>query len=309
MTTPTRDVPEEPHRGTAHPVARAPAAQQGGTTEERFAADGSTLFAFGAVALAAVALIVTGVIAVRSGGDDAASGAATEGGAAAEPVDLDPIDLDDGAVADPAIDVDVLMERAAAAMADVPSVEFRLQRDGSPVFIDQFEEIALDSLRGQFTVPTKAQAELTVTIDESLSTKIAAVAIDDEIWISNPVTGDFETLPVGYDIDPSRFFDPQGGWQPLIANLQDVELVGIEDRGGDRYHVRGRAVAADVRSITVGLVRDQDIPVDFWIHPSTALVTSAEFTTVVNGDDAFWALDLDNYGDDFTIVRPENVRG
>lgn len=270
---------------------------------DRRANDGSGLFAFGAVALAAVALLVTAVVTVRSGGDRASSltSAADRGG-------VQPIDLDDGAVADPAIDVDVLMERAAAAMADVTSVEFRLQRDGAPVFIDQFEEIALDSLRGQFAVPTKAQAELTVTIDESLSTKIAAIAIDDEVWISNPVTGDFETLPVGYDIDPSRFFDPQDGWQPLIANLQDVELVGIEDRGGDRYHVRGRAAAADVRNITVDLVRDQDVPVDFWIHPATALVTSAGFTTIVNGDDALWTLDLDNYGDEFAITPPENVR-
>lgn len=272
-------------------------------TSGRNASDGSTLFAFGAVALAAVALLVTAVVTVRSGSDGGTHAGPTADGGGAEPVDLD-----DGAVADPAIDVAVLMERAAAAMADVTSVEFRLQRDGSPVFIDQFEEIALDSLRGQFTVPTKAQAELTVTIDESLSTKIAAIAIDDEVWISNPVTGDFETLPLGYDIDPSRFFDPQDGWQPLIANLQDVEVVGIEDRGGDRYHVRGRAEAADVRNITVDLVRDQDVPVDFWIHPATALVTSAEFTTIVNGDDAFWALDLDNYGDDFTITPPENVR-
>jgi len=274
---------------------------------DRSATDRSTLFAFGAVTLAAIALLVTVVVSVTSDGDDRSAAGST--GAVTDVAAADPVDLDDGAVADPSVDVDALMSRTAEAMAGVTSVEFRLQRDGAGIFIDQFEEIALDSLRGQFTVPTKAQAELTVTIDESLSTKIAAVAIDDEVWISNPVTGDFETLPVGYDIDPSRFFDPQDGWQPLIANLQGVELVGIENRGGDRYHVRGRASAADVRNITVGLIRDQDVPVDFWIHPSTALVTSAEFTTVVYGEDALWALDLDNYGDDFTIVRPENVRG
>ncbi len=271
---------------------------------DRSAIDRSTMFAFGAVALAAIALLVTVVISVTTDDDDRSTAGPT--GAVADVGT--PVDLDDGAVADSSVDVDALMSRTAEAMAGVTSVEFRLQRDGAGIFIDQFEEIALDSLRGQFTVPTKAQAELTVTIDESLSTKIAAVAIDEEVWISNPVTGDFETLPAGYDIDPSRFFDPQDGWQPLIANLQGVELVGIEDRGGDRYHVRGRAAAADVQNITVGLIRDQDVPIDLWIHPSTALVTGAEFTTIIYGEDAFWALELDNYGDDFTIVPPENVR-
>ncbi len=129
------------------------------------------------------------------------------------------------------------------------------------------------------------------------------------MWISNPVTGDFETLPTGYDIDPSKFFDPAGGWQPLLANLFDVELVGIDDRGGERYHIRGTAPADEVRNITVGLVRDQDVPVELWIHPGTMLVTRAEFTTEIGGGESQWVLDLDRYGDRFTIAPPENVRG
>lgn len=263
--------------------------------------DGASLFATLAIALAAIALLTTAVIALRPGSDTRASSTDDDRG--------EPVDLDDGAVADPGVDAAALLQRSAAAMADVSSVEFRLQRDGAPVFIDQFEEIALDSLRGQFTVPTKAQAELTVTIDDNLTTKIGAVAIDTEVWISNPVTGDFETLPAGYDIDPSRFFDPENGWQPLIANLTNVELVDIADRGGDRYHVRGTAAADDVRNITVDLVRDQDVPVDFWIHPTTGLVTAAEFTTTIDDAEARWVLELDNYGDDFTIDPPENIRG
>jgi hypothetical protein len=263
-------------------------------------ADRSSLFAAGALICAAVGLVVTMVVALRSGSDSPA--AATEGSGTQ-------VDVDDGAIADPDIDPTALMPRSATAMAAVTSVEFRLDRDGAPVFIDQFDEIALDGLRGQFTVPTRARAELTVTIDDDLTTKIGAVAIDSEVWISNPVTGDFETLPAGYDIDPSRFFDPKDGWQPLIANLADVELIDIADRGGDRYHVRGTAAAADVRNITVGLVRDQDVPVDLWIHPTTALVTAAEFTTVIDGAEAHWVLELENFGAEFAIDPPDNVRG
>ncbi len=266
---------------------------------DRRRTDRASLFATGAIALAAVALIATIVIAVRSGDDASATVTA----------DAVVVDLDDGAVADPDVDAAALLQSSATAMASVTSVEFRLERDGAPVYIDQFEEIALDGLRGQFTVPTRAQAELTVTVNGNLPTKIGAVAIDSEVWISNPVTGDFETLPAGYDIDPSRFFDPENGWQPLIANLRDVELVGIDDRGGDRYHVRGIAGAEDVRNITVDLVRDQDVPVDFWIHPTTSLVTAAEFTTAIDGVDAEWMLEFDRYGESFTIEPPENVRG
>jgi len=174
--------------------------------------DATTTFAACAIGIAglAFALAIAGALGAFGGG-----GAATTDAAVAE------VETDDGAVADPAADPAEVVASAAAAMGEVTSVEFRLQRDGAPIFIDEFERIALDSLRGQFTVPTRAQAELSVTVNGNLATRLGAVAIDEEVWISNPVTGDFETLPAGYDIDPSRFFDPENGWRPLLATLQE----------------------------------------------------------------------------------------
>jgi lipoprotein LprG len=266
---------------------------------------GPVLFAELMIVVAASALVGVFAFAFRS----------TEPAAFADPGIDDPaagdgevVDLDDGAVADPDADPAEVVAASAAAMAEVTSVEFRLDRSGAPIYIDEFESLALDSLIGQFAIPTRARAQLTVTVDGNLTTEIGAVAIDDEVWISNPVTGDFETLPAGFDIDPSRFFDPEGGWQPLLANLRDVEMIGIDDRGGDRYHVRGIAPAEEVANITVGLVRDQDVPVDLWIHPGTSLVTRAEFETEIDGARSQWVLELGSYGESFTIRPPSNVR-
>ncbi|MCB0966554.1 MAG: LppX_LprAFG lipoprotein [Ilumatobacter sp.] len=265
--------------------------------------DGPVLFAELMLVAAATALVAVVAFAFRST-EPAVFADADDGGSG----DAEVVDLDDGAVADPDADVDEVVAAAAEAMGEVTSVEFRLDRDGAPIYIDEFESLALDSLIGQFTVPNQARAQLTVTVDGNLTTEIAAVAIDDEVWISNPVTGDFETLPPGFDIDPSRFFDPEDGWQPLLANLRDVELVGIDDRGGERYHVRGVAPASEVENITVGLVDGQDVPVDLWIHPGTHLVTHLEFSTTIDGADSQWVLDLDRYGESFTIRPPANVR-
>jgi len=268
---------------------------------DRRPTDASGVFAVVAVALAAIMLAVTA--AVAAGWIGAPTNQANQ--QLGDVPGTSP--NSDGATADRDADPDVVVQSAAEAMRAVTSVEFELERTGAPVFIDQFERIALDALRGQFTVPNQAQAELTVTVNGNLATKLGAIAIDAEVWISNPVTGDFETLPDGYDIDPSKFFDPENGWRPLLAELRNVELVGIEDRGGDRYHVRGIAPAAQVREITVGLVRNQDVTVDLWIHPATHLVTAAEFTTVIDGAESNWVLALDNYGDVFTINPPENM--
>lgn len=198
----------------------------------------------------------------------------------------------------------VLQSTSAQAMADVTSVRFTLERTGAPVYIDQVESIALDGIEGRFSVPGSADAILRVTVNDSLGTKLGAVAIDDEVWLSNPVTGKFETLPPGFDIDPSLFFDPKGGWQPLIEGLTDVVFVAEEQREGTRYRLTGVAPAERMQAITAGLVRGQDVELDLWLHPATAAVTAVEFSTVFDGAQSDWVLELLDYGEDFTIEPP-----
>lgn len=203
---------------------------------------------------------------------------------------------------------DSIVAASAAAMGATTSVRFELRRDGAPVFIDEFERLTLNSAIGEFAVPNSARALLEVGIEGGLNTELGAIALDDEVWLSNPITGNFETLPAGYDIDPSLFFDPTNGWQPLMENLTDVELIGIEDRNGnDRYHLSATAPAEHVEVITARLVRDQDLTIDFWIQPVTGEVREARFTAEFDGGEVRWTLLLNDYGDDFDIQPPEGL--
>ena len=191
-------------------------------------------------------------------------------------------------------------------MGEVQSVRFGLVRTGAPVFVDGAQSIALDNIDGRFSVPGSADALLGVTVAGSLRTELGAVAIDDEVWLSNPTTGRFETLPPGFDIDPSLFFDPVDGWRPLIAGLSDVAVVGEETRNeATRYHLTGVAPAERMASITAGLVSGQDVELDLWLHPVTAEVTSIEFATEFDGEASDWVLELTEYGETFDISPPE----
>jgi lipoprotein LprG len=200
-------------------------------------------------------------------------------------------------------DAAVVLDAGSAAMGDVTSVRFHVEHSGAPVFIDRFESVRLDELDGRFRAPSSADAVLTVTVDDSLSTKLGAVALDGAVWLSNPVTGTFEPLDPSYDIDPSAFFDPVNGWRPLLAELEEPVLVGEVDRGGTRYHIRGVAPAELIKVITAGLV-DEDLPVDFWVRRDTGLVTAAEFTTTIAGA-TDWVIELRDYGDEFEIEPPD----
>ena len=71
----------------------------------------------------------------------------------------------------------------AQSLSGVESVEFTLRREGAPIFIDEFERIALDSLRGQFNVPGRAQAELQVTVNDNLATRLGASI--EKCWIAS----------------------------------------------------------------------------------------------------------------------------
>ena len=86
--------------------------------------------------------------------------------------------------------------------------------------------------------------------------------------------------------------------------MTDAVLVGVEDRGGKRYHVRGVGPAAQMEIVTAGLVRDQDVTIDFWLRRDTALVTAAEFSTVFEGKTTDWVIELSGYGDHFDIKTP-----
>lgn len=205
-------------------------------------------------------------------------------------------------------DADVIIAASAEAMGDTESVRFTLTSSGAPVFIDQFESIALVTAVGEFRVPGAAQAVLDVEVNGNLNTQLAAIALDDEVWLSNPITGEFETLPPEFDLDPSLFFDPRGGWQPLLENLTDVEFVGVDERdGNDRYRITATAPAAQIEVITAGLVRGQDVRIEFWIQPVTGNVRAAEFITDTPQGDVAWVLELDDFGGDFEIIAPEGL--
>ena len=207
-----------------------------------------------------------------------------------EPLELEPVSL---------------QAMSAEAMGQVSSVRFGLSRTGAPVFIDGAQSISLDNIDGRFSVPGSADAILGVTVSGALRTELGAIAVDDEVWLSNPTTGRFETLPPGFDIDPSLFFDPVGGWMPLISGLTNVEVVGEEQRNNaTRYHLSGTAPAERMQAITAGLVSGQDVELDLWLHPVTAVVTSVEFSTDFNGDVSDWVLELTEYGETFDISPP-----
>ncbi len=199
-------------------------------------------------------------------------------------------------------EADVVVAASAEAMGAVSSVRFELEPTGASVYIDPLKSLGLKKAIGRFAAPNSAEAILTITVQGLLTTELGAVSIDDEAWLSNPITGNFETLPESYNIDPSRFFDPKGAWQPMLEGLTDVEFV---ESSSDLYHLRAIAAAEDIEAITAGLVRGADIPLDLWIDPVTAHVNRLEFSAENGDDQTDWVLELSEFNEPISIEPPE----
>lgn len=199
-----------------------------------------------------------------------------------------------------------VLEASAAAMGSVDYVRFKIERSGAPVYIDSLDTLNFSVAEGTFAAPSSANAVVTLAVG-TINAQIGAIAIDGVTWLSNPITGDWEEAPSGYEFDPATLFDPELGWRPLLANgLTDVVWVGQETRNSEpRYHIRAQADEERVAVILAGLIRQQPVTLDLWIEPTTGYVREAELSTVHEGQTSDWDIEFNEFGVEVEISPPE----
>lgn len=206
--------------------------------------------------------------------------------------------------------VDEVLAASATAMGSVETVRFEIERGGEPIYIDNTGTLEFKDALGRFVAPEKADAVVKVGIS-GLNVQIGAIAIDGTIWLSNPISGEWEQAPSSYGFDPTTLFSPEVGWRPLLdGEIQNPVLIGLEERDDEpRYHVTGSAPAVRIEKITAGLVRDQDVDLDLWLDPDTGHVLEVTFETETAAGVSTWELRFFDYGDDIEIVPPEELVG
>ena len=201
--------------------------------------------------------------------------------------------------------VDSVRGGAAAAMAAIETVHFSVERSGAEVSIDEAGLLVFSAAEGRFAAPHSADAVVTVTLGGS-ALEIGAVAIAGELWLTNPISGAWEDAAGTVDFDPSTIFDPDTGIAAILAEgFTEVTLVDDDPR---RLHLAATVAAADVTTLTSGLVTEQ-ATADVWIDPATMLVDEIRFDTPVAAGVATWSVLLSNYGAEVSIVQPDTGDG
>lgn len=204
--------------------------------------------------------------------------------------------------ADPSLDVDALIGRAADAMAGLETARFTMERSGAPVEVAGLEFV---SAEGQYAAPAAARALLQVRVSD-LSIEVGTIAIDERVWLTNPLTGGWEEIPDGTGFNIAIVFDADVGWVPLLTDdLSDVSYLGTMDEGnGPRHVIHGSIAAVRVEFLTAGLVEAQSVESDIWIHPESGHITRVEFATDDRGAVSEWIIRLSEFDEPVTIDPP-----
>jgi lipoprotein LprG len=194
-------------------------------------------------------------------------------------------------------------------MISVESASFTIDQTGGTVFIDDGEELAFQSAEGRFASPSSSQALLTVEAF-GFSTEVGAIAIDGELWFTNPLSGEWTVAPESFTFDPATLFDADVGFPALLTEatataefIEDAPDSESPDQE-NRHHVRATVDAERVAVLTGGLVT-QASEVDLWIDADTDRIIEARFDLTVADVISEWRMTIGDYDADITIAPPE----
>ncbi len=199
--------------------------------------------------------------------------------------------------------IDTVLERSSQAMAEVDTARFTIEKSGAAVHIDEEDLIEFNAADGRYSAPASADALVKVRAF-GLATEVGAVAMDGDLWITNPLTGQWEPAPADFTFDPTVLFDDSVGWSNLLSEgLENAELVADEVDSSGRYQVNGTVGAERVGVLTGGLVTEaSDIAI--FIDGTSGTIDEVGFSVGDGQDESRWRLFLSDYGVDVTVTRP-----
>jgi hypothetical protein len=155
---------------------------------------------------------------------------------------------------------------------------FTIEQVGGDVFIDDEGVIRFDRANGRYAAPGSADALVAVTA-LGVSTQVGAIAIDGQIWITNPLTGRWEDGPEALTFNPAQIFDRTVGLSGLLGDgFLDAELASIDPDADGRHQVSGVVDPQRVSDLTGGLIDDVS-NATVWVDAETGRVAEGRCRT------------------------------
>ena len=202
-----------------------------------------------------------------------------------------------------------ILEQSAQAMSALQSAHFVIAREGAPAYVDSTNTFIFRRAEGDFVFPDSARAVVRV-VGPALVTEVSVIAIGDQYWETNPLSGEWVNYS-GFGYNPASLFNPDTGLAALMHNdLSDLLWVGLEELedlpGEQLFHLTATAPGEPVLAMTANLVGRGPVLFDWWIEPETYHVLRLRVTEPETDptDPTVWLIDFDRFDADLAIDPP-----
>ncbi len=219
--------------------------------------------------------------------------------------DDEPDDASSAGASPTVLTAESVLAAAGDRWSSTDSAHFKLAVDGD-AYIDTAESIKLLGAEGDIERPNAVKADAKVDI-QITQANVSLIAIGDEAWMTNFISGNWEPAPADFSYNPSILFDDEDGIQPILAGLESPELLEAESVDGrDARKVTGTVSEDTVDRITSGSIQGDAIDVTLWVDSETndLIRVSLKEPEGVREKPVEWTLDLSKQGEAVDIQPP-----
>ena len=189
---------------------------------------------------------------------------------------------------------------AAVALSESGSMWFLLDHENG--FTESLGGLELHFIEGAITdnaLSVKAEANL-----GRIYIEVEAISIDDETWMTNPLTGEWE--PFEDENNPLGFIKPIEAVMNILNNLIEPEF-SVEAKSSGAYTISASLAAENLLSLLGEIKPGAIAHCEVVIDSESFQLKSAKITGAVQNQDTpetIRIVDLSRYGEDFGIVQP-----
>ena len=160
-----------------------------------------------------------------------------------------------------------LLAESGAAMSALRSFRFSLAHNegGTPLA----DSLTVTSAEGAVVSPDRISVDFSGTFG-SFGIRSGIVAIGADSYMTNPLTGEWESVASG--VSPLAFFDPQSGIGAMMRSVDNPALASSSD---ESHVVEGDLAVSVLAPILGGAATDGDVRVELTIAADTLFLEKA----------------------------------
>ncbi|MBI2965225.1 MAG: LppX_LprAFG lipoprotein [Chloroflexi bacterium] len=181
----------------------------------------------------------------------------------------------------PSITADEVVRRSAESMRQLQTFRFRLSHPSGSTLLPG--GISLDDAEGAVVAPDRLQVFADASSGRSF-VKLSVVAIGDDAWVTNPLTGSWVKAPPGGS--PFSTFDPAGLVGGILAGVTEARFSQGASPSGGAFRILGRAGASILEPLVGEVDRGRTVEFELLIDAVSFRLSRAEIRGAVStGED------------------------